>query len=79
MRNVREMSREKSVIVISHRLANVVPADRIYYMEAGEVKESGTHAQLMEKRGGYAGLYLAQKSLEEGYKAYAAPLAGEAL
>ena len=43
------------------------------------MKESGTHAQLMEKRGGYAGLYLAQKSLEEGYKAYAAPLAWEAL
>ena len=47
MENVREMSREKSVIVISHRLANVVPADNIYYMEDGEVKESGTHAELM--------------------------------
>ena len=34
-------------IVISHRLANVVPADNIYYMEDGEVKESGTHAELM--------------------------------
>ena len=57
MRNVREMSREKSVIVISHRLANVVPADCIYYMEAGEVKESGTHAQLMERKGIYSDMY----------------------
>ena len=68
MKNVREMSREKSVVVISHRLANVVPADNIYYMEEGEVKESGTHAQLMGARGGYAKLYTAQKALEEGYK-----------
>ena len=68
MKNVREMSREKSVVVISHRLANVVPADNIYYMEEGEVKESGTHAQLMSARGGYAKLYTAQKALEEGYK-----------
>lgn len=75
MKNVVEMSREKSVIVISHRLENVVPADNIYYMENGEVRESGTHASLMERGGGYAKLYAAQKELEEGYKSYAgAPL-----
>ena len=68
MENVRQMSREKSVIVISHRLANVVSADNIYYMEEGEVKESGSHAQLMSAQGGYAALYTAQKQLEEGYK-----------
>ena len=68
MENVREMSREKSVIVISHRLANVVPADNIYYMEDGEVKESGTHAELMRAQGGYAKLFNTQKALEEGYK-----------
>lgn len=72
MRNVREMSRNKSVIVISHRLENVVPADNIYYMESGEVKESGTHAQLMAAGGGYAKLYAMQKELEEGYKQFAA-------
>lgn len=68
MDNIKAMSREKSVIVISHRLANVVPADNIYYMEEGEVKESGSHAQLMSAQGGYAKLYTAQKQLEEGYK-----------
>lgn len=67
MNNIRNLSKKKAVIVISHRLANVVPSDRIYYMEAGKVAESGTHDQLMQKMGGYARLYTAQKQLEEGY------------
>ena len=68
MRNIKAMSEKKSVIVISHRLANVVPADNIYFMEEGEVKERGSHAQLMAASGGYAKLFNAQKELEEGYK-----------
>ena len=71
MRNIKAMSAEKAVIVISHRLANVVPADNIYYMEEGEVKESGSHDRLMSRSGGYAKLYATQKELEEGYKAVA--------
>lgn len=67
MENIRELSKTKSVIVISHRLANVVPADLIYYMEAGRLVESGTHAALMARNGGYARLYTTQKNLEEGY------------
>lgn len=67
MNNIRSLSKKKAVIVISHRLANVVPSDHIYYMEAGKVAESGTHDQLMQKMGGYARLYTAQKQLEEGY------------
>lgn len=72
MDNIKAMSREKSVIVISHRLANVVPANNIYYMEDGEVKENGTHETLMQNRGGYSSLYETQKTLEEGYKQFAA-------
>lgn len=68
MSNIKALSQSKSVIVISHRLENVVPADRIYYMESGEVKESGTHAELMAAQGGYAKLYSTQKQLEQGYK-----------
>jgi len=68
MHNIKAMSAEKAVVVISHRLANVVPADNIYYMEEGEVKEHGSHAQLMSAQGGYAKLFNAQKQLEEGYK-----------
>ncbi len=67
MKNIKAISEEKSVIVISHRLANVVPADNIYYMEDGEVKESGSHEKLMAARQGYARLYTAQKTLEQAY------------
>ena len=67
MANIKELSKSKSVIVISHRLANVVPSDLIYYMESGELIESGTHEELMAKNGGYAKLYTTQKKLEEGY------------
>ena len=77
MRNIKAMSEKKSVIVISHRLANVVPADNIYFMEEGEVKEHGSHAQLMEAQGGYAKLFNAQKELEEGYKGVARIMAKE--
>lgn len=71
MRNIREMSATKGVIVISHRLANVVSADKICFMEDGAIKEEGTHSQLMSKKGGYAELYETQKSLEEGYRQFA--------
>lgn len=67
MRNIKELSKDKSVIVISHRLANVVPADNIYFMESGEVKESGVHTALINNKQGYEQLYNTQKRLEEGY------------
>ena len=67
MNNIKELSKEKSVIVISHRLANVVAADTIYFIEDGEVKEHGTHNELMNMHEGYAKLYTTQKKLEEGY------------
>ena len=67
MRNIKALSKDKSVIVISHRLANVVPADNIYFMENGEVKESGAHTVLMSDKHGYEKLFTTQKQLEEGY------------
>ena len=67
MNNIKELSKEKSVIVISHRLANIIVADTIYYIEDGEVKEHGTHNELMNMHEGYAKLYSTQKKLEEGY------------
>ena len=67
MKNIKAISKNRSVIVISHRLANVVPADNIYYMEEGEVKESGSHEELIAARQGYARLFAAQKTLEQAY------------
>lgn len=67
MKNIKAISESRSVIVISHRLANVIPADNIYYMEDGEIKESGSHEKLMAAKQGYARLYTAQKTLEQAY------------
>ena len=67
MKNIKAISKNRSVIVISHRLANVIPADNIYYMEDGEIKEVGSHEKLMETKQGYARLFTAQKMLEQAY------------
>ncbi|MBP7213701.1 MAG: ABC transporter ATP-binding protein/permease [Anaerolineaceae bacterium] len=68
MSNIKSLSQNKLVIVISHRLGNVINADSIIYMADGLIKERGSHADLMIKNGGYAKLYNTQKTLEEGYK-----------
>lgn len=47
----------KTVIFISHRLSTTVNADRIYVMENGEIIESGSHEELMEKQGTYAYMF----------------------
>lgn len=67
MKNVKALSKEKSVIVISHRLKNVVLADKIYFMADGKASEQGTHELLMKAKSGYAELYNTQKILEKGY------------
>ncbi|MDO4501325.1 MAG: ABC transporter ATP-binding protein/permease [Erysipelotrichaceae bacterium] len=67
MANIKELSKNKSVIVISHRLENVINADKIYFIENGNVKESGTHQELIDESGSYAKLYFTQKSLEGSY------------
>ena len=59
-----ELSRTKTIILISHRLANVKNADCIYVLRSGELVESGTHKELVEKNGEFAGLWNAQQSLE---------------
>lgn len=61
---IDEMRGAHTVILISHRLANVVSSDVIAYLEHGVLKETGTHAALMDKNGGYAALYKAQEALE---------------
>lgn len=64
MEQIFELAKTKTVIVISHRLANTAKADMIYAMEKGEVRECGTHDELVQKNGLYAKLWNAQQSLE---------------
>lgn len=61
---IRKMSAEKTVIMITHRLANAVNADRIYAFEKGSVAESGTHSELVNGGGIYAKLWEKQSALE---------------
>lgn len=64
MEVVAELAKEKTVIFISHRLANVVHADQILVMEDGQIAECGTHSCLMRQRGCYYRLFDAQRKLE---------------
>ena len=64
MAQIHTLAKRKTVILISHRLANVVTADRIYVMERGLVVERGTHEELLKKNGRYAALWNAQQNLE---------------
>ena len=65
MEVIRELAQKKTVILISHRLANVTDADQILVMKDGVIEESGVHAKLMEKNGYYSSLYKAQQELEK--------------
>ncbi len=64
MAAVRDLSREKAVIVISHRLANVVGANQIYVLEKGCVAGHGTHEELLADCAAYQRLWETQAELE---------------
>ncbi len=64
MREIHALAGTKTVILISHRLANVTESDNIYVMEKGYIAERGTHAELLAKNGAYTKLWNAQQSLE---------------
>ena len=64
MQVIHELAKTRTVLLISHRLANVVKSDQIYFLKDGEIKERGTHAELMEENGAYRHLYESQMALE---------------
>ena len=65
MREIHELAKSKTVILVSHRLANVVGADHIYVLAHGIVAESGSHEELLAHHGLYERLWSAQQTLEQ--------------
>ena len=61
---IHELARTKTVLLISHRLANVVESDQIYFLKNGEIQEHGKHEELLQKNGEYRHLYESQMMLE---------------
>ena len=65
MKEIHTLAKSKTLILISHRLANVVGADNIYVLDKGNIVESGHHTQLLAQNGAYAKLWNAQQELEQ--------------
>ncbi|GAA4091585.1 ABC transporter ATP-binding protein [Nonomuraea soli] len=64
--SIRRHAVQRTVLMITHRLASVRWADRIYVLERGRVVESGDHAELMERGGVYAEMYTLQAKAYAG-------------
>lgn len=65
MEEIQQLAKTKTVILITHRLANAQGTDVICAMESGIVKEFGTHAELLAKGGVYEQLWNTQQNLEQ--------------
>lgn len=55
------LAREKTVLIVSHRLRNICGADRIVVMDSGQIAEQGTHTELLAADGLYRRMWLAQE------------------
>ncbi len=66
--NIQELAKDSIVLIITHRLHNVIGSDNIFMLESGKIIESGTHKSLIKNKGAYENLYTKQFNLENGYK-----------
>ncbi|WP_172373447.1 ABC transporter ATP-binding protein [Sporosarcina jiandibaonis] len=58
--SLQVLAHERTTLVVAHRLSTITHADKIFVVDAGEVKEVGTHEELMKKEGIYYGLFQVQ-------------------
>jgi ATP-binding cassette, subfamily B, heavy metal transporter len=71
---LRKVSKNRTTIVIAHRLSTVVDADEIIVLDAGRISERGTHNQLLRKKGVYAAMWNRQREADEARRLLAANL-----
>lgn len=65
MKVIRELAQTRTVLLISHRLSNVVESDCIYFLKDGVILEQGSQEELMQLDGEYRRLFLSQQRLEQ--------------
>ena len=61
---IRTLAKTKTVIMITHRLANVKECDIVYVMQEGRIAEAGSHEKLLANQSVYAQYYQKQQELE---------------
>ena len=64
MAQIHALAGRKTVLMISHRLANVTASDEIYVLERGNIVQHGTHDALLKQNGIYAELWQGMKLAE---------------
>jgi len=60
--NLNSVYKDKTCFMIAHRISSIKNADLILVLKDGEIVETGTHEELLNKRGNYYGVYKAQYS-----------------